>query len=202
MGEDHYNSKAELRRELNERGRGPTDGEAADRSNAVCRHVVSAPAFETAEHVVAYAARSGEVDPAVVVAAANEMRRPTYFPRVEGGHLRFRRALPTELVPGRFGIPEPSADRPVLDPSAHGVVFLVPGLAFDRAGTRLGSGFGYYDRAFAADWARATRIGLVFAARFLDRLPRDPWDVPMHLVATENGLFAADGAVGVLSGDS
>ena len=68
-------------------------------------------------------------------------------------------------------------------------LIIAPGLAFDRNGIRLGMGGGYYDRLLALPrHAASRRVGLAFAFQFVDSLPREAWDMPVHAVCTEKGL--------------
>jgi len=90
-----------------------------------------------------------------------------------------------QVCPGRFGIlePDPGKCRPA--PATPPNTAVVPGVAFDRRGFRLGFGGGYYDRLFARpDMARTLRIGLAYDFQVVDRLPTEPWDQPMHAVCT------------------
>lgn len=93
------------------------------------------------------------------------------------------------LVPGRFGfgIPEPSADAPVVEPD----LLLVPMLAFDRRGHRLGYGRGYYDRTLAALRARRpiVAVGLAFAAQEVLSLPISVGDQRLDWIVTEAALI-------------
>jgi 5-formyltetrahydrofolate cyclo-ligase len=86
------------------------------------------------------------------------------------------------LTPGAFGVHEPLAHWPAISPR----VLLVPLLAFDAEGYRLGYGGGFYDRTLAALQARA--IGIAFAGQRVDFLPRDAHDYPLDAVLTEQGL--------------
>jgi 5-formyltetrahydrofolate cyclo-ligase len=85
-----------------------------------------------------------------------------------------------QLDPGLFGIRQPAGDAPLAEPD----MILAPLLAFDRALGRLGQGRGYYDRAFAAH-PNAIRIGIGWSVQEVDRVPTDPWDVPLHAIVTE-----------------
>lgn len=69
-------------------------------------------------------------------------------------------------------------------------LIVVPGVAFDRHGYRLGMGGGYYDRLFARpEYTRSTRIGLAFGFQLVDFLPGEDWDLPIHALSTERGLL-------------
>jgi 5-formyltetrahydrofolate cyclo-ligase len=98
--------------------------------------------------------------------------------------LEFRRWYPGEpTVPGRWDIPRPMEDAHVVSPD----VLLVPMLAFDRAGYRLGYGGGFYDRTLADLKPRKTvvAIGVAYAAQEVDFVPRGPHDVPLDFIMTE-----------------
>jgi len=101
-----------------------------------------------------------------------------------GCPLIFRRWGPdTRLTPGNFGIPVPPQSADSLAPD----VLIVPLLAFDRDGHRLGWGAGFYDRTLAGLRAarRVTAIGVAFAAQEVARVPRGPHDQPLDWVVTE-----------------
>jgi 5-formyltetrahydrofolate cyclo-ligase len=89
------------------------------------------------------------------------------------------------LVAGRFAIPEPDPQQPEVEPA----VVLVPLLAFDRTGQRLGYGAGYYDRTLAG--LRASRpvlaVGVAFAIQEIGRVPGDGFDQPLDWIVTEDG---------------
>lgn len=104
-----------------------------------------------------------------------------YLPKVAKEELSVHPFGP--LAPGPFGLLEPTT--PPVDPEVLDLV-VVPGLAFDREGYRLGHGKGYYDRFLRR--VRATTLGVVPEALLLARLPRDPWDVPVVHLATERGV--------------
>ena len=89
-------------------------------------------------------------------------------------------------TPDAFGIPAPSADTPLLTPS----LILVPLLAFDRFGGRLGQGAGCYDRTLAGlrRSGPVLAAGLAFAGQEVERVPTDEHDAPLDLILTERGL--------------
>lgn len=111
------------------------------------------------------------------------------LPRLEGTHLRLHESGPDDpLQEGPRGTRHPGPDRPAIDPVGIDL-WVVPGLLFDREGGRLGRGGGHYDRLLAFARPDATRVGLCYAERVVERLPRDPWDVPMDVVVTEEGVI-------------
>jgi 5-formyltetrahydrofolate cyclo-ligase len=136
--------------------------------------------------VAAYVAMRSEVDPRPLIEAIAPFAGEIGLPVIEPGRtLSFRRFVPGDrLVPGGFGTLVPDEDAPVIDPD----LIIVPTVAFDRAGTRLGYGKGHYDRAIAALRAsgrRATLVGIAFAVQEVDRIPREPHDVTLDFIATE-----------------
>ena len=106
-----------------------------------------------------------------------------------GEPLIFRRWLPGEpTVPGVWDIPRPADEAPLLEPD----VLLVPLMAFDRKGYRLGYGGGFYDRTLSLLRAKKpiTAIGVAYAAQEVDSVPHDAHDQPLDFVMTEREIFA------------
>jgi 5-formyltetrahydrofolate cyclo-ligase len=102
-----------------------------------------------------------------------------------GRPLLFRRWRPGDaLARGPMGTSQPAPEAEELVPD----LLLVPLLAFDARGNRLGYGGGYYDRTLAA-LAGARRIGCAYACQRLDEVPAGPEDVPLHAVVTEDGVI-------------
>ena len=136
-----------------------------------------------------YMALSGEADPSMLMARLAASGHSLAVPRVTGRNspLVFHRYdAGTALAPGAYGIGEPDAAAPVLTPH----VLLVPLLAFDAAGRRLGYGGGYYDRTLAGLRADGpvTAIGIAYAGQEVASLPAEPFDQPLDAVLTEAGL--------------
>lgn len=106
----------------------------------------------------------------------------------KGEPLIFRRWFPGEpTVPGMWNIPQPPDHEPELEPD----VLLVPMLAFDRNGYRLGYGGGFYDRTLAKLRAQKpiTAIGVAYAGQEIDSVPRDDHDQPLNYILTEKELI-------------
>ncbi len=146
--------------------------------------------------VALYAAMRGEVGTDRIRSSCLAGGVHLYYPRVmEDGELSFFRHREGDgWVPGRFGIREPQAV-----PEDEGVrggfdLVVVPGLAFDSLGRRLGQGYGYYDRFLAALGGTAVTVGLAFSWQLVPEVPVDAWDVPVDAVVTEDGIIRPSGA--------
>lgn len=127
-----------------------------------------------------------EIDIRPLLLALAERGHPIALPVTpkRGNPLTFRRWRPGEaLARGPFGTQHPAAGE-TLTPDW----LLVPLLAFDRAGRRLGYGAGYYDRTLAA-LPGATAIGCAYACQELPEVPAGPDDWPLHAIATEQGVI-------------
>ena len=194
MGEHLRQLKGSLRAALRAERRARSSEEVGGASRAVCAAVLDLAPVRHARHLAVYVAAPGEIDPSDAVRAAGARGQAVYFPRVLGPSLEFLSCPLTALRSGAYGLPEPSEGRR-LDVSSPDVVFLVPGLGFDPAGTRLGRGGGHYDRALAEHPA-ALRIGLACDAQIRSSLPREPWDQPMDAVVTERRVLWTTGRSG------
>jgi 5-formyltetrahydrofolate cyclo-ligase len=132
--------------------------------------------------VCVFSALAGEPD---VLASWPEGKRIA-LPRVQGEQLQFHWvASPAELEAGSFGILEPAAGAPAAGNAFD--LLLVPGLAFDRQGGRLGRGKGFYDRFLAG--ARGIRVGVCFEDQIVGEVPMDPHDLRMDFVVTPSAIF-------------
>jgi len=134
--------------------------------------------------VSGYVAIRGEADPAPLLRELSARGWRLALPRVEGEDISFRAFGEGDVLAcGGFGLTEPQADAPVVAPD----LVLVPLLAFDAAGNRLGYGRGYYDRALACLPA-ARAVGLAYACQQVPAVPHGDHDHRLRAILTENGL--------------
>lgn len=181
--------KDRLRRRLlvARRDRGPADRQAV--AESLAWHATSEPSLARARRVAAYVSMPTEPGTGPLLAALAGHGAEVVVPRaLPDGSLDWVALDPTApLRQGPLGVPEP--DGPALGPHALDDVdlVLVPALAVDHAGRRLGRGAGYYDRALTG--VTALRCAIVFAAELLPEVPHEPHDQPVDLVLTESGLF-------------
>lgn len=183
--------KQELRSRLRARRLQVSPSAAQAAGEAVARHLESAPELRAARRVALYAPLPGEVPTAPLFALCRVLGKRTLVPRVRRNRLEFV-AVPglDELRPGRYGVPEPSAER-AAEPLEVDDLVLLPGLAFDRHGHRLGRGAGFYDRTFPAGRTGPHLFGIGFAFQLVQTVPSGPGDRAVDAVVTEAGLERA-----------
>lgn len=186
--------KNELRREFRRRRRSLTPLQRESQDLAINRTVVELVEQTGAKSISAFLAFDGEPDlrPALNHFASSglQLSLPVITSKSNGKTLQFHSWHPeAELSRNAFGIEEPSLDRLVDLRSLD--LLLIPLVAWDQDGNRLGMGAGYYDRALTAliDCDRPMRVGVGYSIQQADKLPVEPWDVRMHQVITEHGRF-------------
>jgi len=162
-----------------------------EKSDRLCTHLQNWPPFAQAQTVLAYLSCRQEPDLSPLFTIDAKKHR-WGFPRCEGNSLIWHTCSPEDersLQTGTYGIREPKPELPVL--SAQQVdLILVPAIACDRRGYRLGYGGGFYDRLLSSpDWCCKLTVGIVFEFARLATLPTDPWDQPLQVICTEAGLF-------------
>jgi len=171
-----------------------TAEERAESSDKIADAVIQLLVQQPVGSVVAlYAPKGTEVDTSRIDAFCRTRGLRVVYPRIVSGERRLALHEVTieELVPSVFGLREPVASAPTIDLAAVTAV-IVPGLAFDRAGGRIGWGRGYYDVTLAAAPA-ALRIGLAFECQIIENVPHDPHDALLHYVVTEAAIYRAQG---------
>ena len=185
-------TKAEIRRRAIERRKAVGPSERAAWTEAITSRLESLPAWRDAAVVhTDVGALDGEVETREIVRRALAAGRIVACPRVRWEPPRLEswaiRSL-DDLVEGSRGLWEPDPDRarPIADPTLDLVV--VPGLAFDRHGGRIGFGAGLYDRFLTG--LDAATVGLAFSLQIVERLPVEPHDVPVDWVVTEGETIA------------
>jgi len=185
-------ARAALRQEMKARRAALPPAERLRCAQAVGHYLLSQQGVQQAQRVAGYWAVGGELPLNVVaghVAATATYLLPKLGPE---GCLRFARWTPkVDLIPNRYGIPEPSVDLgDCLTPDQLDLV-LIPLLAFDARGHRVGMGGGWYDRSFAyrlQGTGKPFMVGVAYAFQQVEAIVAEPWDVPLDAVVTERGI--------------
>lgn len=160
----------------------------AERSRAAAERVIELAEYAGARTIVGFSAIQKEIDPADLLAQARASGKTVGLPRVVGELLDLHELRDvSELVEGAFGVLEPAESAPMIAADSVDLV-LVPGLAFDTRGHRLGYGRAFYDRVLP-QMNRAFRVGFAFDFQIVMELPDDAHDVPMHAVVTDQRVL-------------
>lgn len=161
--------------------------EVAELSARIAERVLHHPGYQAARAVMAYAGMQDEVRTDGLAREILRSGRALYLP-VTGEDRRMWPARLLELSrvrKGRFGILEPLDPTPA-NPLEMDLI-LVPGLAFDRVGNRLGYGGGYYDRFLPQ--CTGLKVGLAFEVQLMEAVPVERHDVPMDYLITERAVY-------------
>ena len=187
--------RKESRIRLRERAESPCSAEAGERAQD---HFLREFPPRAGMAAALYCALDGEISTGRIRCAYIAAGARLYYPRVSGGRtLAFyphREGDAWETGP--YGIPEPSIPAGVQPMTSGWDIIVVPGLAFDRRGNRLGHGFGYYDRFLAGLPDSVPRVGLTCSGLVVPEVPVDAWDVSMHALVTEEGVIRVAKATG------
>lgn len=169
-----------LRKHIRERKRAMTDSQIEEKSALLAQQFLSCQAYRDAKTVYGYLPYNQEVRTVPMLEQALRDGKQVAVPKVYGDTMRF--ILLTDLgvvEKGYAGIPEPVADGPVAnDPQA---LVLMPGLAFDPAGNRMGYGGGFYDKFLQAEPGHPT-VALCYDFQMFPQLETEDHDVPVDLV--------------------
>jgi 5-formyltetrahydrofolate cyclo-ligase len=187
MPDRHTFTKDQLRQE-SKRIRAALREEACqDASATICCHIQDWGVFQEAEVVLTYMPMRREVD--LTPLCARFQKKGWAIPRIRpGGEMVFQVYDPTQLVLHPYGMLEPGPLCPVIPPEAIQLA-LVPGLAFDLNGWRLGYGGGFYDRFLCS--YRGSYAGITYQALLKEDVPHDSHDIPMQFLITETGIKSA-----------
>ncbi|MCK5391481.1 MAG: 5-formyltetrahydrofolate cyclo-ligase [Deltaproteobacteria bacterium] len=143
--------------------------------------------FNRSKRIALYSPILNEVRTSQVFLKSIELEKEVYFPRVNGSSLDFYRIHDlNQLKPGNFNVLEPECSLIKVDPQQIDL-FIIPGLAFDDSGNRLGYGKGYYDRTLI-NIPEQNRVGLSYSFQILNFIPANDNDQKVGAVVTELGI--------------
>jgi 5-formyltetrahydrofolate cyclo-ligase len=154
---------------------------------AVAVHWAGDAVWSGLPRLALYASMPDEMPTHPLFDRACRLGRRVLWPRIEAGRLAFAACGRWEdLIPGHYGVPAPPSACPA-EPLGTDVLLLVPGLAFDAQGRRLGRGGGYYDRLLS-DAGGAVPVGVAFDCQIVERVPEERHDRRVAALLTESGL--------------
>ena len=193
-------SRPQLRRMLRKARRALTPSEQRQAAQGVYRQLAQHPLFRRAKHISLYLPTDGEIDPRLLLRAAQRRGKATYLPVLSAWprtKMVFQRVRPGDrLLPNRFRILEPRVNAHHQRQVWALDLVLLPLVGFDDVGGRLGMGGGFYDRSLAylarrQSWRKPTLLGLAHECQKVERLAQASWDVPLAGTVTDKQWYVA-----------
>lgn len=187
--------KADIRARLLRQRKALSEAERRRRSGEISERLLGLPEFKSARRPQFYLATADEVETDRIVEAAIAFQKRVAVPVIDPKDSKSRSLVLSELTAlgpermeaGPFGIRQPRSEFQKEVALEEIDLWILPGVAFDPRGGRLGLGAGYYDRLLSR--ARGVRIGLAYDFQVIDRVPVDRNDQPVHLIVTEKRII-------------
>jgi 5-formyltetrahydrofolate cyclo-ligase len=197
----NQSEKSELRRNIIKQRRSLSEEEWQEKSQTICRNIANSSLFIKAKTVLAYFSFRQEPDLSYLYSeipltplkkeglGISDNSKNWGFPRCVDKSLIWHLWKPEDkLISGKYGIKEPTPDSLIINPHQVDLI-LVPCVACDEQGYRLGYGGGYYDRLLSSsNWESIPTIGIVFDFAYLPQVPVEAWDKKLDSISTETGL--------------
>ncbi|MBR7131146.1 MAG: 5-formyltetrahydrofolate cyclo-ligase [Lentisphaeria bacterium] len=181
--------KAEARQIFSARRKMLSESERREFDAAICENIRNLTTFQSTENIAAFIRFGAEVDLSPLFRG-----KRLFLPRFDALSGVYEMVavedLKRDLLPGKYGIPEPSPSLPAADTGflASQVLFLVPAVACDRLGCRLGRGGGYYDRLLAG--VKIPPVAVIYSCQISETpLPGAEHDTPMGMIVTEREVI-------------
>jgi 5-formyltetrahydrofolate cyclo-ligase len=191
-------SKKAIRSAMRARRQALSGQECRQAAKGLARCLRGLPAYRNSRRIAMYFANDNELDPSVAMSHARACDKQCYVPVLYTGRLRKLWFAPLHddqmTVPNKLGIPEPAGS------SRHWLcamqldLILLPLVAFDVHGNRIGMGGGYYDRTLEylrqrVRWRRPQLVGMAYEFQRLNRIDTESWDVGLQAIVTESNIY-------------
>jgi 5-formyltetrahydrofolate cyclo-ligase len=182
-----YESKTALRVALLSQRNSLSTEKAESWSRSIQARLLETPVYQSANAIALYSSVQNEAATEKIRDHSLRSGKRVVYPRlVSNRSLEFVEiGSATELVRGKSGIAEPIGDKVLSRCGELDLLLIVPGVAFDPKGNRLGRGQAWYDRVIRQWGSRATPVGLAYEFQVIDRIPVDPWDEKVLFISTQ-----------------
>lgn len=187
-------TKAEIRKRILEIRKNLSDEEIAAKSEAILQNVLKTPEYEEAFNILLYADYCHEVTTGGIFENALLRKKKVYFPKADKltNTMEFYQITSLcQLTRGYKGIPEPKEDiryRYRFN-AKEDTLMILPGVAFDTSGYRIGYGKGFYDK-YLANKRQVSMMALAFSCQIVDEIPKDAHDIKMDKIVTEEIIYS------------
>lgn len=187
--------KQRLRREMREKRRSLTAAQVASRSAQIAGQFCCWPLYQDSGTVMFYLSMPDEVQTEFMIQDALRRKKRVCVPLLGEKYGEMTAATITnldDLVIGKLGLKMPNPGKTGIVSPVDIDVVVVPAVAFDREGNRLGMGAGYYDR-FLAQAQGCLSLGVTWTCQLVDRIPSEEYDIRMQWLLTEEGFWSCSG---------
>ena len=166
-------------------------------SKSLCQNITREKVYKNSRHIACYIANDGEIDPYLLIEHAIFLGKTVYLPVLSPikDSLYFAPyTASSHLKLNRFNIPEPVCHPSNWKTASQLDLLLLPLVAFDRNGNRIGMGGGYYDRTLAFlkhrhHWKKPVLMGLAHEIQKVEQLSAQSWDIPLNCIVTEKQRY-------------
>lgn len=192
-----YSERQLLRQHIRHLRRHLTPEQQSEAAEQLAEHAINLAPVSAAQSIALFLSTDGEINTRPLIARLWQQKKAVYLPVLHPfapGNLLFLRYTPeTQLVMNKLRIPEPPLDITQMTTLDRLDVMLVPLVAFDESGQRLGMGSGFYDRTLQ-NWQRhgCLPIGIAHDCQRVEALPAAAWDIPLPAVLTPAKLWQWD----------
>lgn len=177
--------KNRIRKEILSLRKSMTETIIEQYSRKITQKLISHPIYQNAELVFCYVDAKNEVKTSDIIKDAWSLGKKVAVPKVHGEVMKFYLIDSyEELEQGCFGILEPKEECEVVVEVPRNSVVIMPGVAFDRQGNRIGYGKGYYDKYFSK-YLEVYKIAIAFSLQIVPEIPADRFDIKADCVITE-----------------
>ncbi len=191
-----------LRQQIREKRRALSDSEREYAAFLLCQRIASSRLFQKSQHIAFYLSNDGEMDLSLLIKHAWQQGKQCYLPVLAEPNTQRLWFVPytprTKLKNNRFGIPEPiHLSKTRLKKTLSLDLILMPLVAFDEKGNRMGMGGGFYDRTLAflrhrRYWKKPHLLGIAYELQKQEKLEAQAWDIPLQSIVTETSGYLCD----------
>ncbi len=191
-------SRRDIRKQTRKKRQQLTPPQRRHATQRICNHLSASPLFRNSQRIAGFIANDGEPSLEPLMQLAWSRGKTWHLPIVglpNTHHLWFAPYSPGELLQtNRYGIAEPTTHL-CQTPKPWGLeLILMPLVAFDINGNRLGMGKGYYDRTLKflrhrRHWRKPRLVGIAYEFQKFEQLPHQPWDIPLDTIVTEKAIY-------------
>ncbi len=191
-----------LRQQIRKQRRALSDTEREQASFLLCERIAKSRVFQQSKHIAFYLANDGEIDLSLLIKHAWQQNKNVYLPVLAEPNTNRLWFIPytpnSKLRNNRFGIPEPvHSSKTRLRKTLSLDLILMPLVAFDEQGNRVGMGGGFYDRTLSflnhrKYWHKPNLLGVAYEFQKQNQLETNSWDIPLQAIATDMCFYSKD----------